>query len=99
MYTLYPIFLIFITMNTTLMIFDFNKESDISNWLVVDDTVMGGRSKGSFKLNSDGYGVFEGAISLENNGGFSSLRHRFEKLNVSNFKTIKIRLKGDGKKY
>lgn len=96
---LYPIFLILIAMNNTLTIFDFNKESNISNWVVIDDVVMGGRSNGSFSLNAEGHGVFEGAVSLENNGGFSSLRYQFEKKPISKFTKICIRLKGDGKKY
>lgn len=83
----------------TLIIFDFNTQSSISNWVIVDDLVMGGRSKGSFKLNDDGYGVFEGNISLEKNGGFSSLRYQFNKMDISKYKKIKFRVKGDGKKY
>jgi len=83
----------------TFPICDFTKESDLSNWMVVDDVVMGGRSDGNFYINSDGHGVFEGAVSLENNGGFSSIRCRFEQTNVENFSKIVIRLKGDGKKY
>ncbi|MDC3220705.1 CIA30 family protein, partial [Flavobacteriales bacterium] len=55
------------------VIFDFNKSSDIENWIIIDDAVMGGKSSGSFKLNSEGHGLFEGVISLENNGGFSSV--------------------------
>ena len=62
-----------------MILFDFNIKSDISNWKVVDDVVMGGRSNGNFELNKNGYGVFSGNVSLENNGGFSSLRYRFDK--------------------
>ncbi|MFQ3182569.1 MAG: NADH dehydrogenase [ubiquinone] 1 alpha subcomplex assembly factor 1, partial [Polaribacter sp.] len=58
---------------TSQIIFDFNKSSNIKNWIVIDDVVMGGKSSGSFKLSSDGYGIFMGDISLENNGGFSSV--------------------------
>jgi hypothetical protein len=29
---------------------------------------MGGMSSGTFKLDPDGQGVFEGTVSLENNG-------------------------------
>jgi NADH dehydrogenase [ubiquinone] 1 alpha subcomplex assembly factor 1 len=61
------------------VIFDFNKKSDLQDWIIVDDVVMGGRSSSTFKLDKDGLGVFEGNISLENNGGFSSLRYRFLK--------------------
>lgn len=81
------------------IIFNFNKSSDIKNWIVIDDVVMGGKSSGSFKLNSDGYGFFLGDISLENNGGFSSVRYRFEKILINKSTKISIRIKGDGKKY
>ena len=95
----YLLIIITITFMTQNIIFDFNKDSNIDNWFVVNDGVMGGRSKGEFGLSSDGYGVFKGQISLENNGGFSSVRYRFQKLEVNKKSTIKIRLKGDGKRY
>ena len=65
----------------------------------VDDVVMGGKSSGTFNLNTDGFGVFEGSISLDNNGGFSSVRYRFEKTLVKEYSTVHIKLRGDGKKY
>ena len=81
------------------ILFDFNKNSSISNWIVVDDVVMGGRSNGNFHLNNEGKGVFSGKVSLDNNGGFSSVRHGFNKLNVEKFKSIVLKIKGDGKNY
>ena len=81
------------------LIFDFNKEADIQKWNIVDDVVMGGRSSSQFNIDSNGFGVFEGNISLENNGGFSSVRYQFEKTKVSDDTKIKIRVKGDGKNY
>ncbi|EDP70742.1 hypothetical protein FBALC1_08283 [Flavobacteriales bacterium ALC-1] len=81
------------------MIFDFNKEANIQNWNVVDDAVMGGRSSSQFKLNSDGFGVFNGVVSLENNGGFSSVRYQLKKTEVTKYTKIELRLKGDGKNY
>jgi len=86
-------------LNTNYTIVDFTKNSKLFSWTIVNDVVMGGRSTSSITINSEGNAVFKGEVSLENNGGFSSLRHRFEKLDVSEFVTIKIRLKGDGKKY
>tara|TARA_R110001583_G_scaffold10179_7_gene47347 strand:- start:1888 stop:2394 length:507 start_codon:yes stop_codon:yes gene_type:complete len=77
----------------------FKKDSKLLNWRVIDDVVMGGVSKSAISIDANGNAVFSGEVSLENNGGFSSLRHRFEKIDVSNFKVIKIRLKADGKKY
>ena len=91
-------FLILLLMNS-LVIFDFNKNSDLSNWNIVDDTVMGGRSSGRFDLSSEGKGIFYGSVSLENNGGFSSVRHRFKRINSGEYNKFIIRLKGDGKKY
>ena len=81
------------------ILFDFNKNSSISNWIVVDDVVMGGKSNGNFHLNKDGKGVFSGKISLDNNGGFSSVRYGFNKLNIEKFKSIVLKIKGDGKNY
>ena len=65
------------------LIFDFNNDSNIKNWYIVDDDVMGGRSSSQFTLNSDGHGVFEGYVSLANNGGFSSVRYQFDKTDVT----------------
>lgn len=80
-------------------IFDFNSKSNLENWVIVDDVVMGGKSSGTFKLNDQGHGVFEGSISLDNNGGFSSLRYRFEKVQIENSTKISLKLRGDGKNY
>lgn len=81
------------------VIFDFNKKADISTWQIVDDGVMGGKSSSTLTLNKEGFGVFEGTISLDNNGGFSSVQHRFDKIAVNNYSKIILRLRGDGKKY
>lgn len=91
--------LILCTLMSTFTLFDFDKKSDISNWYIVDDVVMGGRSNGDFTLSKDGHGVFEGKVSTENNGGFSSLRYRMSPTEVSDYKKVVIRLKGDGKRY
>ena len=93
------ILMIFFSSMTSQLIFDFTKDSDIQKWVVVDDVVMGGRSLGNFSLNEEGHGVFEGEISLENNGGFSSVRYRAGKIEVNDHTKVVLRLKGDGKKY
>jgi hypothetical protein len=85
-------------MNSTI-IYDFNKDSSPRDWRVIDDGVMGGQSQGRFAIDADGNGVFQGSISLENNGGFSSVRYQFDKIQVTKDNTISIRLKGDGKDY
>ena len=80
-------------------LFDFTPESDLQNWVVRDDVVMGGRSSGSFSINKKGHGVFNGRVSLENNGGFSSVRYRCSSLDVGQFSKVIIRLKGDGNRF
>ncbi len=82
-----------------MVLFEFNKKSDLSQWKIIDDAVMGGRSDGNFKLNADGHGVFSGTISLENNGGFSSLRYRFDNKKIKGYTKAILTLKGDGKNY
>tara|TARA_B100001173_G_C15951947_1_gene531815 strand:- start:424 stop:957 length:534 start_codon:yes stop_codon:yes gene_type:complete len=81
------------------IIFDFNIKSDVRKWIIVDDVVMGGRSSGNFRLNDEGHGVFEGDISLENNGGFSSLRYDCGKILLEGKTQVNITLLGDGKDY
>jgi hypothetical protein len=88
--------LLYAILISSLMLYDFSQNSSLSDWLVVDDVVMGGRSNGQFFIDDAGNGVFEGEISLENNGGFSSLRHPLKR-KVGKYSTVKITLKGDGK--
>ena len=78
---------------------DFNHKSKVQDWVVIGDFVMGGKSSGHFKINDEGFGIFEGNISLENNGGFSLVRHRFEKIKVSDRTKFIIKFFGDGKTY
>lgn len=93
------ILMVSMAINSSMVIFDFNKESDISDWEIVNDAVMGGQSSSKFYLNDEGNGVFTGKVSLENNGGFASLRHRFNQKKIAGYKKVTIHLKGDGKRY
>ncbi len=65
----------------------------------MDDSVMGGKSEGQFYLSPEGHGVFEGEVSLKNNGGFSSVRYSFDKTDIGQSTKVRILLKGDGKEY
>ena len=85
--------------DSTFYIFDFKKENNTSNWFVVNDGVMGGLSKGSLLINELGNGLFKGFVTTDNNGGFSSVRYKFNRKNVSNFEHIILNIKGDGKTY
>lgn len=77
-------------------IFVFNHDCKLENWQVVDDIVMGGRSNGQLSLNSDGNGVFKGNVSIENNGGFSSIQLNLDVVKTVKNQVIELQLKGDG---
>ncbi len=90
--------LLFIMMNPFLLI-DFNLNSNNNDWKIVNDVVMGGRSKSDFFIDSNGNGTFKGTVSLDNNGGFCSIQHYFQPISLNKYNLFSIRLKGDGKKY
>ena len=72
--------------------------NDLLNWNIVNDTVMGGASQATLELTNDKYANFSGFLSLENNGGFSSIRAYYPP-DLTNVKSIVLRIKGDGRKY
>lgn len=90
--------LIYLFMNT-LILFDFLKDARVQNWNVVDDTVMGGVSAGNMSLTAEGHGLFHGHVSLDNNGGFSSIRYDAGKTNLQGYNKFVIAVQGDGKAY
>ncbi|NEX13051.1 MAG: CIA30 family protein [Prosthecochloris sp.] len=68
-------------------------------WANVDDVVMGGVSDSAMQLTPDGTALFAGNLSLENSGGFASVRTVLELRNYDGFAGFRIRVKGDGKRY
>jgi len=80
------------------MIEDFNSTKHL-NWEVINDGVMGGISESNFQIKPDQTAVFSGRVSLENNGGFASVRASLRESVSGNFEKIAIRVKGDGKIY
>lgn len=70
---------------------------EAKHWTVVNDTVMGGISNSRF-YHEVSYGVFEGEVSLDNNGGFASVR-RVISPEFNNGSIIRLIVKGDGRRY
>ena len=68
-------------------------------WRIVNDDVMGGISSSKVFVTEVDKITFSGNVSLENNGGFASLRSQLKNYNFINFSGIEIKLKGDGKRY
>ena len=79
--------------------FTFDKPDAAKPWQTVNDGVMGGRSVGRFKINDDKKMEFFGTLSLENNGGFASVRARGKNLALKKDDVIAARVKGDGREY
>jgi hypothetical protein len=81
------------------IIFDFTSTQTSGKWSTINDVVMGGISNSNFKINSDSTATFSGNVSLENNGGFASVRTLPQDFNLEGFSGITIKVKGDGKKF
>lgn len=75
-------------------------QADVGNdWKTVNDGVMGGISDGRFKITQEGALDFFGSLSLENNGGFASVRTRKAKLDFQSGDILVARVRGDGRQY
>ncbi len=77
---------------------DFGEQKDGQDWMIVNDGVMGGLSDSKAELRNNSL-FFEGHISLENNGGFASLRKSGERLDISTFQKVNIRFKSKGRTF
>ena len=73
--------------------------ADGPGWRVINDGVMGGLSLSGIRRSSDGTGIFAGELSLENNGGFASVRSTIGPRDLSPFYGLEIRVRGDGRFY
>jgi hypothetical protein len=75
---------------------DFSSSEVVQTFRVVNDEVMGGVST-SRRRSTDDAMVFEGEVSLENNGGFASLRGpvRFPAESAA----LLLTARGDGQRY
>jgi hypothetical protein len=81
------------------VLFNSANSNTLSSWFVVDDGVMGGLSQGSIALNEEGNIIYTGVVRIENNGGFSSIHHKFATKDVSKYNFVVLKIKGDGKNY
>ena len=80
-----------------LLLTEFTTTGPDLGWYVLNDNVMGGQSAGSFnhergKLTFSGYTNTSG-------GGFSSIRTKTLKLNLSAYAGIRLKVQGDGRTY
>ena len=81
------------------MLIEFSNADEIENWRVINDGVMGGISQSEIVFNDKSTAIFQGTVSLENNGGFASTRTIPRSYNLDGYKGLLLRVKGDGKQY
>eukprot|EP00884_Botryococcus_braunii_P010727 jgi/Botrbrau1/19656/Bobra.0003s0021.2 len=82
-------------------------QGPVRDWGPLDDVVMGGVSESGFEVRAGAgerggpAGVFSGAVSTSNSGGFASVRCRNmePRLDLSSYEGIALRIKGDGLRY
>jgi len=82
---------------TTLL--DFDDAADATLWRPVDDVVMGGVSRSAFGIAEPGIARFSGIVSLENFGGFASVRTPARDWDTAGATAFVLRVRGDGKHY
>jgi len=99
MRTLLVVLFSFTMMLQAQILYDFSSTTQLDSWKVVNDGVMGGRSKGAIERTNEGYGRFSGTVSLENYGGFTSVRCTLPTTQVGPDAVAVLRIKGDGKSY
>jgi hypothetical protein len=78
------------------MYMDFANPNMMRDCWIINDSVMGGVSQSG--LRQDVHGLFfEGVVSLENNGGFASMRSSVKF--PQGTQVLELLAKGDGKRY
>ncbi len=80
-------------------VIDFSLPHERNKWEIVNDAVMGGLSESRVTIQDKKTALFQGVVSLENHGGFSSMRTQPGEFDLTGFKGLLIRIHGDGKGY
>lgn len=80
-------------------LFRFDTAASVADFSPIDDRVMSGRSASRLRHDAAGHAVFEGEVSLEEGGGFASVRSRPLALGCAQAVTCRIEVLGDGKRY
>ena len=80
-----------------MMMLTISMDMNAEPWRAVNDGVMGGISAGRMVGAEDGLS-FEGELSLENNGGFASVR-RLVGQDLADAVRLRIEVRGDGRSY
>jgi len=80
------------------LVIDFLDPAQVSGWNPVNDRVMGGVSTSQATATVEGM-AFCGVVSLDNNGGFASIRALPCEFGLAGAIALVLRVRGDGKAY
>ncbi|MGZ8162930.1 MAG: CIA30 family protein [Methylobacter sp.] len=81
------------------MLIEFSDTEEVPCWIAINDDVMGGISQSRIELSPTATAIFSGQLSLENNGGFASIRRRADNYNLDGCTCVILKVKGDGRTY
>ena len=81
------------------LLFDFGDRRAVQGWRAIDDRVMGGVSHSKLRHDAAGHAVFEGEVSLAQNGGFASVRCDAAALGMGGAVDCVIDTRGDGRHF
>jgi hypothetical protein len=81
------------------VLLDFDDEVQVTQWMPVNDVVMGGMSASAFEQAGPGIARFRGVVSLENSGGFASVRTSPRRWDSAGASAFVLRVLGDGHTY
>ena len=82
-----------------LLLFDFAHATAVAAWAAIDDRVMGGVSRSRLRHDPQGHAVFEGEVSLAQNGGFASVRSASGPRGRAGATACCIEVRGEAKQY
>ena len=80
------------------LVIDFRDPAQALGWTSVNDRVMGGISTSRATATTEGM-AFNGLVSLDNNGGFASIRALPCDYGLAGAIALVLRVRGDGKAY
>lgn len=93
--TLILLYISFASILGDTMDFNFGYTDNTDDWTVVNDNVMGGISRGKLEF-TENTALFSGKLSLENNGGFASIRSPYGEYDIAEYESIEIKCRGYG---
>ena len=81
------------------MVLDFSRAEGRESWYIINDGVMGGISRSKITFSESGTALFQGTVSLENNGGFASTRSAPRSYKLGGYSGLLLQIRGDGRDY